>query len=92
MPALQIILVLVGAAISFVATWRKLEDRGEMDAIPEQEKRMLGLQFRKGFDGKAHLVPLPFHLRVAISLAGSLMGAVAVAYFYTWLNRHGGWS
>lgn len=89
MPPFQIILVIVVAAISFAASWRKLGDQSEMDARSEESKRLLGVRFHKGFDGKRHLEPLPVHFRVALCLASSLGSAVVAAYFYTWLNKHG---
>jgi hypothetical protein len=81
MPASQIIAVLVFSALGFASAWRKLGGYGYTD----------NQEFRKLPDGKyaPGLQPLPFHLRLALSLISALLAAVAVALFYNMLTRFG---
>jgi hypothetical protein len=68
------------AALTFWQTWRKWGDVTDVGYTSKNAKQFLGIKYVRGFDGKPHLVPLPFHLRLALSLIPALLVAIAVEY------------
>lgn len=77
---LTLIAAVTGAALVFWRVWKFYDDDWEMANRPEDEQKFLGIRFVRGFDGKRHLVALPWHLRIAVSLIPSLVTAVLTLY------------
>ena len=75
MPTFGILLAILIGVISFVATWRRLDDPVEIEKMSHDSKQAMDVGFVRGFDGRKHLRPMSYHLRFALSLLSGLVSA-----------------
>jgi len=73
--------VIAVAALIFWQTWRRWGNTTEVKKQSDTTRKILGIKFTRGLDGSWNLTPLPFHLRLALSLIPALLAAIAVIYF-----------
>jgi hypothetical protein len=72
--------LVVVAVLTFWQTWRRWGNTGEVKKQSDTAKKFLGIKFARGLDGNWHLTPLPFHLRLALSLIPTLLIVIGAIY------------
>ena len=89
MSAEQII-VLAGtfcvAALTFWVTWKKWDDGRDVANMDEDLTQFMGVEFKRGIDGKRRMKSMPRHVRLALSLISSLMAAILVTLYFRWIG------
>jgi hypothetical protein len=72
--------LVVVAAVIFWQSWRRWGNATEVKNRSDAAKKFLKIEFKKGADGTWHLIPLAFHLRLALSLIPALLAVIASVY------------
>jgi hypothetical protein len=87
-PEETVILIAGGltvAVLAFVVSWRRWDDAIEVLNVPLPLLKFLGVRFQRGIDGRLHLLALPFHVRLALSLISGLSAAILVTLMHLYV-------
>ena len=72
------------AALTFWLTWKKWDDGRDAENMDEDVTRFMGVEFKRGFDGKRHMKSMPRHVRLALSLISGLFAAIVALLYFRW--------